>query len=133
MKIDIKNKTLIFVFDFEAEEMFMYNAIAFAVKILQEQKGKAKTVSKEINKKIKRIISENERGQLLEKVDKLKYISNVESIQILFDNAIFIIRQLKEDIEKSKEAKHNMLESYDLIENALVEIVDYIKEKETKS
>jgi hypothetical protein len=123
MKIDIKRNMIYFYFNSNEEEFFLFNTINFTGKILEE----AKTKQKDMYIKIKKILKKIESNTLLQRLDNLEYIAHKEDILILFDNAIFIIKDLKKD----KNAKH-MKESYNLIEEILENIVSYIKEENNK-
>jgi hypothetical protein len=128
MKIDKKRNLVYFFFENTQEEIFLFNTLYFASKILEEQKKEAKKTQKEMYKKIKKILEKVETNILLQKLNEYEYFAQQEDIEILLDNALFIIKDLKED-----KAAENMKESYNLIEELKKEILSYIKENQNNS
>lgn len=132
MDINIKNEKLIFTFEKEGEEAFIFNAINFSINILNDEKNFAKQMSKEMLKEIERIEKRFEIGNLLERIDNNIYSADYEDILILFDNSKFIIEALIENLGNTDKDKFRK-ESYELILDVIKSIVNYIKEEtETK-
>ena len=127
MDINIKKKKIIFTFETDGEEHFIFNAINFSINIILHEKVYASKMSKEMLSIIEKIEKKFETGSLLERLDENNFSAEYKDILILFDNTIFIIEALKED----PKIEDYQRESYDLILNVVKEIVSFIK-KETE-
>jgi len=93
-----------------------FNALNFAINILKNEKKFAKQMSKEMLKKINRIEKKFETGSLLEKIDKDIYTAKYEDILILFDNTIFMVKALIEDLGNSEKDQFSFLWRQSLLE-----------------